>query len=230
MAKSYYSILGISSDASPSEIRSAYRSLSKAYHPDHYSGNSETFLEIQEAYSVLGDSRRRQDYEQQLRNVSVRKAPVESPAYPGPEPLIPEEYPADAGDISLVRSFQRFSPSFDEIFDWLWRNFSSMEPPKSGRIQNMTLEVPLTRDQAIRGGNVRIMVPARAVCPTCRGRGSIGYYRCMRCAGEGGMTGDMPVSIAFPSGLARDHAVVLPLERFGIRNVHLTVVFRPTDE
>jgi molecular chaperone DnaJ len=73
------------------------------------------------------------------------------------------------------------------------------------------------------------MVPARAVCPTCRGYGGIGFYECTRCAGEGFIAGEMPVSISFPPGLARDHAVVIPLERFGIRDLHLTVLFRPTD-
>jgi hypothetical protein len=37
----------------------------------------------------------------------------------------------------------------------------------------------------------------------------------------------MPVSVAFPPGLVKDHAVMIPLERFGIRNLYLTVLFRP---
>lgn len=41
--------------------------------------------------------------------------------------------------------------------------------------------------------------------------------------------GEMPVSIAFPSGLNRDHAVIVPLDRYGIRNIHVTVLFRPAD-
>jgi len=127
-----------------------------------------------------------------------------------------------------VRSFQSFTPSFDEIFDWLWSNFSDLEQPKSGRVKNLTLEVTLTAEQARRGGNARIMVPARAFCPTCRGQGGVGFYECSRCAGEGVISGEMPVSVSFPPGLAKDHAVMIPLDRFGIGNVHVTVVFRPT--
>ena len=127
-----------------------------------------------------------------------------------------------------MRSFQTFTPSFDEIFDWLWDNFSSLDQPKSGRIQHLTLEVPLTPDQALRGGNARIMVPARAVCPTCRGLGGMGPYDCFRCAGEGAIFGEAPIFIVFSPGMKRDHAVMIPLDRFGIRNLHLTVFFRLT--
>jgi DnaJ-class molecular chaperone len=227
MAKSYFAILGISSGATADEIRSAYRRLAKEFHPDHYSGGSERFQDIQEAYSVLGNSRRRHAYEQNIRKVSPKK-PLRRTDYPEPEPLIPEQDPVDLGEVSPVRSFQSFTPSFDEIFDWLWGNFSSLEQPKSGRVKKLTLEVPLTSEQARRGGNARIMVPAHAVCPTCRGQGGVGFYECTRCAGEGVISGEMPVSVSFPPGLVRGHAVMIPLDRFGIRNVHITVLFRPT--
>jgi molecular chaperone DnaJ len=227
MAKSYFAILGITPDASADEIRNAYRRLVKEFHPDRSAGDSETFREIQEAYSVLGNIRRRRDYERKISKVGPR-ATLGRTSYPAPEPLIPEERPFDVGEISPVRSFQSFTPSFDEIFDWLWKNFSSLAQAKSGRVKNLTLEVTLTPEQARRGGSARVMVPAQAVCPTCRGYGGVGFYECSRCAGEGAITGEVPVSVAFPPGLTKDHAVMIPLDRFGIQNMHITVLFRPT--
>jgi molecular chaperone DnaJ len=227
MAKSYFAILGISPNATVDEIRSAYRRLAKEFHPDHYTGSSRRFRDIQEAYAVLGNSRRRREYEKSIRKVLIR-TPLKPTPYPEPEPLIPEEGPVDIGEVSPVRSFQSFTPSFDEIFDWLWSNFSDLTEPKSARVQNLTLEVTLTVEQARRGGNARVMVPAQAVCPACRGHGGIGFYECSRCAGEGAISGEMPVSVSFPPGLTEDHAVMIPLDRFGIPNTHLTVLFRPT--
>ena len=227
MAKSYFAILGISPNATVDEIRSAYRRLAKEFHPDHYTGSSRRFRDIQEAYAVLGNSRRRREYEKSIRKVLIR-TPLKPTPYPEPEPLIPEEGPVDIGEVSPVRSFQSFTPSFDEIFDWLWSNFSDLTEPKSARVQNLTLEVTLTVEQARRGGNARVMVPAQAVCPACRGHGGIGFYECSRCAGEGAISGEMPVSVSFPPGLTEDHAVMSPLDRFGIPNTHLTVLFRPT--
>jgi DnaJ-class molecular chaperone len=233
MAKSYFAILGISSAASLDEVRSAYRRLAKEYHPDHFEGDSGVFRQIQEAYATLGNAERRAEYEQSLRRSSARVRRMEGPGtYPEPEPLIPEQrhFDSSLGEISPVRSFQTFTPSLDEVFDWLWHNFSSLDQPKSGRMQQLTLEVPLTREQARTGGSAKVMVPVRATCPTCRGYGGVGVYECSRCAGEGAISGEMPVSIAFPPGLFQDHAVVIPLERFGIRNLRLTVLFRPTSE
>jgi molecular chaperone DnaJ len=63
MAKSYFAILGILADATADEVRSAYRRLAKEFHPDHYAGGSERFQDIQEAYSMLGNSRRRSEAE-----------------------------------------------------------------------------------------------------------------------------------------------------------------------
>ena len=153
--------------------------------------------------------------------------PLRPTPYPEPEPLIPEASPVELGEVSPVRSFQSFTPSFDEIFDWLWSNFSDLTQPKSARVQNLTLEVTLTPEQARRGGNARVMVPAQAVCPTCRGHGGVGFCECARCAGEGVISGEVPVSVSFPPGISKDHAVMIPLDRFGIPNTHITVLFRP---
>jgi molecular chaperone DnaJ len=226
MAKSYYTILGVSIDASPEEIRSSYRRLVKAYHPDYYTGNRDTFHDIQEAYGVLGNDQQRRAYRRSLKSKMAKKPIHRWGAGPAPEPLIPESSPADFGDISLARSFRTVRPSFDEVFDWLWQNFSNLAPPKSGRMENLTLEVPLSPEQASHGGTARVLVPARAACPVCGGYGSVGYYLCNHCAGEGAITGEIPVAISFPPGIVGDHAVKVPLDRFGIKNLYLTVLFR----
>ncbi len=226
MAKSYFAILEVTSSASPAEVRSAYRRLAKAYHPDYSGGDSKPFQQIQEAYAVLGDPAKRKAYENTLSSTRIQRTARQSP-YPEPEPLIPRKWPFDLGEISPVCSFESFSPSFDEISDWLWSNFSNVSRNKSGRVHNLTMEVPLTREQALGGGNATVMVPAQSVCPACRGFGSIGYYHCHRCAGEGAVSGEVPVSISFPPGITQNHSVLIPLERFGIRNLYLTVLFRP---
>ncbi len=66
MAKSYYAILGISSSAKADEIKAAYRRLTKEFHPDNYSGGSDIFQQIQEAYSILSNNQKRKQYDQNL--------------------------------------------------------------------------------------------------------------------------------------------------------------------
>jgi len=65
-SKDYYYILNATSSASASEIRRAYRRLSLECHPDHHPKDPEAeekFKQIGEAYSVLGNSRKRSDYD-----------------------------------------------------------------------------------------------------------------------------------------------------------------------
>lgn len=63
--KDYYKILGVSRDASPDEIKRAYRKLAHQYHPDKAGKeHEEKFKEINEAYQVLSDSQKRQTYDQ----------------------------------------------------------------------------------------------------------------------------------------------------------------------
>ncbi len=65
-AKDYYKILGVSKDASPEEIKKAFRKLALKYHPDKNKGNKEAeerFKEINEAYAVLSDPQKRKEYD-----------------------------------------------------------------------------------------------------------------------------------------------------------------------
>ena len=64
--KNYYEILGVNKNASDDEIKKAYRSLAKKYHPDLNPGNAEAaekLKSVNEAYSVLSDKTKRQNYD-----------------------------------------------------------------------------------------------------------------------------------------------------------------------
>jgi DnaJ-class molecular chaperone len=71
--KDYYTILGVAEDASPDDIKAAYRKLAFKYHPDVNPGREDEagdkFKEINEAYGVLGDARKREQYD------AVRRSP-----------------------------------------------------------------------------------------------------------------------------------------------------------
>jgi len=232
MGKNYYIILGLSPEADQQQIKAAYRQRAKEYHPDRQSGDARRFIEIQEAYSVLRDPTARRAYDQRLHQTRVYR--VSRPGAPEPltsrqarvEPLRPHTEPADLGEVSLLRSFDSFQPSFDEIFDRLWSNFSSLLRPKAERLESLNVEVVLTPAQARRGGHVRLRLPARAVCPTCGGRGGLDYYECWQCAGEGAVSGEYPVLVSFPTGIAHGYRTRIALDFLGIHNLYLMVHFR----
>jgi molecular chaperone DnaJ len=64
--KDYYKILGVNKDASQEEIRKAYKKLALKYHPDKNPGDKkaeEKFKEAAEAYEVLGNKEKREEYD-----------------------------------------------------------------------------------------------------------------------------------------------------------------------
>src|SRR5262249_25095759 len=62
--RDYYEVLGVGKDASPDEIKKAFRRLAVQHHPDKAGGDETKFKEINEAYEVLKDASKRQRYDQ----------------------------------------------------------------------------------------------------------------------------------------------------------------------
>ncbi|MEX2538251.1 MAG: J domain-containing protein [Actinomycetota bacterium] len=82
MAGDYYEVLGVSPEASAEDIRSAFRRLARTHHPDATGGDPASELrykEISEAYAVLSDPRKRQEYEAARHGVGTWASPWGSP-------------------------------------------------------------------------------------------------------------------------------------------------------
>jgi len=73
MSINYYTVLGVQSTADISEVKSAYKKLAIQYHPDKSPGFEDKFKEINEAYSVLSDDKKRADYDSKLTFSSTFK-------------------------------------------------------------------------------------------------------------------------------------------------------------
>jgi molecular chaperone DnaJ len=224
MQRDYYLVFRLTPEALAEEIEAAYQRLIIKLRPYLSGLGSDQFLELQEAYSVLSDPMRRAVYDRKAKEFPVRPADATSA-----ETLTPAQPVSRLEEISLLRSFQTFVPSASEIFDRLWSNFELVTRPKAERLESLTVEVTLAPKQVLKGGQIRILVPARAICPACRGRGSVGTYQCWRCEGHGALTGEYPVNVSYPAGLEQDYIVRLSLDRFGIENFYLTVWIRPSE-
>jgi DnaJ-class molecular chaperone len=233
MLNDLYVVLGVGVEATPKEIKSGYQRLAEELHPDRYRPDTPPFREAQEAYVVLSNPERRRVYDERTEaerqsRIAMRRSFAEPlrPTHPTAEPIMPfGGYPSPI-EVSLREPLQTFHPSFDELFDRLWSNFTLVTRPKAERLESLALEIHLTPDESMRGGWARIMIPARARCPVCLGHGAAGPYECWHCLGQGAITADYPLEVAYPAGITNECMVQVPLSRFGIENFYLTVRFR----
>ncbi len=119
--KDYYSILGISEKASREEIRHAFRKLAMKYHPDRNLGNEEwaeeKFKEINEAYAVLGDEVKRQEYDRMRQTgFAGYGAQYAGGPYYSRERVFADAFTNPYLFQELARMFQEAGLRFDEGF------------------------------------------------------------------------------------------------------------------
>lgn len=76
MPKNYYEILGVPKNSSDDEIKRAYRKLAHQYHPDKNKGDDKKFKEINEAYQVLGNREKREQYNRFGQTFSAEGGPA----------------------------------------------------------------------------------------------------------------------------------------------------------
>ncbi len=219
--RNLYVVLGIPLDASPEVIRSAYRTLAKAYHPDRVGPSGTTrFREIAEAYRVLSDPETRGAHNRELRLSRAEERSTVEPLHfeppPAAEPL--------GEPVAIRRSFHTSHPSDeDDFLDWTIRYFTHNRVPKSNRQRTVDLEVILSPDEAQIGGILPIHAPAFTVCPVCRGTRRDWFSFCRTCSGTGIIESRETLQLRIP-GMVRDGTVwEVPVPQGG---VHLRIRIR----
>ncbi|MBO8141409.1 MAG: molecular chaperone DnaJ [Firmicutes bacterium] len=174
--RDYYEVLGVSRDASPEEIKRAYRKLARQYHPDVNKDDpqaEEKFKEINEAYRVLSDPQARAKYDQ-FGPAAFDGAGGGAGGF------------GSSGGFGGAGGFDPFGDIFD-IFDmFTGGGRARARGPARGRDLEMEIEVDF--EEAAFGAEKTIEVPRVEVCPRCRGnRAEPGtpIQTCPECGGRG---------------------------------------------
>jgi molecular chaperone DnaJ len=161
----YYETLGVKKAATTDEIKKAYRRLARKFHPDLNPGdkNSEKkFKEINAAYEVLSDSKKRADYDQ------FGKTEFEpGPGYEG--------FRARGSDFGYGGG--------EDIFADLFRNFRQEDIPLKGADLVTSLDISL--EEAYKGATKSISLKKEVLCKTCSGSGAETSQTCSHCSGVG---------------------------------------------
>jgi molecular chaperone DnaJ len=159
----YYDVLGVPRNASPDEIKKAFRRLAMKYHPDRNkdAGAEERFKEINEAYEVLSDPQRRSVY---------------------------DRFGHAGADNPFARTFEGFDfGGFGDVFDAFFGGTAARaRQPQRG--PDLRYGLTLSFEEAVSGAKKEIEVTRNEVCSVCKGlRAQPGTEpkKCPVCGGSG---------------------------------------------
>jgi len=175
--RDYYEVLGVEKGASAEDIKRAYRKLAVQFHPDKNPGDTEAevrFKEATEAYAVLRDAQKRQNYDQ------FGHAGVDGqPGFGG------GGFGAHEFDLSdALRAFMRDfgGGSFGDMFGETGRR------SRSGRGRDLQVKVRLTLEEIAQGAKKTLKISKQVACDTCHGTGARSGSQptsCGQCGGAG---------------------------------------------
>lgn len=179
MAKNYYDILGVNKNASDDEIKKAYRSLAKKYHPDLNPGNSEAaekLKEVNEAYSVLSDKTKKSNYD----TYGSADGPQGFGGFGG-----------SGGFSGFGGGFGDFGDIFSNIFGGAFGGGSSRSSSRASQaVQGADIQVKMKLSfvEAAFGCKKSINLNRSETCSHCKATGAKNgteFTTCTTCSGRG---------------------------------------------
>ena len=217
--KDFYKELGVSEDASKDEIKKAYKNLAKKCHPDTNPTNKkeseEKFKNITEAYETLSNDSKRQQYDMLKKSGYSGMGDGNFNGYGNGtgnsnfEDILNNMFSRQRGAQKNREQretdnndFFDFENIFDNFFDKSqFRSHSGQTANAPERGEDIHVTVNLTLKQVAEGGNLKLKINRRDICPKCNGEGGFNPATCGMCKGTGNvsrMQGGFSVSQVCP--------------------------------
>jgi molecular chaperone DnaJ len=239
MAKDYYNVLGVEKKATTDDIKKAFRKLAHKYHPDKGGGDEAKFKEITEAYSVLGDDKKRREYDTYGQSfTSQGSAPNGAGGFGGFDFQGANGAEFDFGDIFEgfgdifgQRAGRAGKPrgrdiSLDIEIDFKDSIFGTKRSVLIAKIATCDLchgsgGKPGTEMETCKtcNGAGRVHETRRSilgsfasvrVCPTCDGTGKVPKEKCPECKGNGVLRKEEEIHIEIPAGIESGEMIRMP--------------------
>ena len=171
MEKDYYQILGLQKGASKDEVKKAFRKKAAEHHPDKKTGNEEKYKEVTEAYSVLGDEKKKAEYDTYGQSFNGAGGGGGNPFGGGG-----------------FGGFQQGGMDFDinDIFSQFGFGGGGGQQQQRGR--DISIDINLKFEEAVFGVTRKVLLTKNNTCNTCNGNGAkpgTSLDTCSTCNGQG---------------------------------------------
>lgn len=175
--KDYYKILGLEKGASKDEVKKAFRKMAAKYHPDKASGDEEKYKEVTEAYAVLGDDKKKAEYDTYGQSFGG--------AGGGGAAGFGGFNWADFQGATQGQNGQGFEFDLNDIFS----NFGfGGGGNRVQRGRDVSIDINLNFEESIFGVTRKVLITKNNTCTFCSGTGGksgAGMHNCDTCGGQG---------------------------------------------
>ncbi|MEM9336301.1 MAG: molecular chaperone DnaJ [Patescibacteria group bacterium] len=173
--KDYYKILGLERGASRDEVKKAFRKLSSQYHPDKKTGDEAKFKEITEAYAVLGDEKKKAEYD--TYGHAFNQAGGGAGGFGG----------FNWADFQQGGGFQGNGQSFEFDLNDIFEGFG-FGGQRTQRGRDISIDIELQFQDAVFGIERKVLLTKNNTCTYCNGTGAkegTEMITCTTCGGNG---------------------------------------------
>jgi len=232
--KDYYKILGVEAGASKEDIKKAFRKLASQYHPDKKTGDESKFKEVSEAYSVLGDEKKRAEYDSYGKSFGGNNF--------------------NGFDFNNMAGFgQGVEFDLGDIFENFSDVFGGFASQRQKRGHDISIDIEIDFKESIFGTSRTVLLKKNSVCDNCdgsgaetgskmitcdvcngqgrvremrrsvlgsfatvrecdhcRGTGKIPEKKCSTCGGIGIVKKDTEIKISIPAGIENGEVIRMP--------------------
>ncbi|MDQ5957346.1 MAG: molecular chaperone DnaJ [Patescibacteria group bacterium] len=180
MSKNYYEVLGVDKKADKDTIKKAFYKLANKYHPDK-GGDETKFKEVNEAYQVLSDEKKRKEYDIYGETFTGGPRPGGNSAggFGG------------FGGFGQAQDFGNINIDFDDlgdIFGDIFGGFGGFGGTREKRGRDISMDIEINFKESIFGTERNVVINKTSKCSTCHGSGgkeSSGKVTCSKCNGNG---------------------------------------------
>jgi len=180
----FYKTLGIDKKASKDEVKKAYRKLAHQYHPDKKGGDEKKFKEINEAYSILSDDKKRAEYDTYGRTFAGAGQGAGGWDFSG---FSSQGGPFSGWDFS---DFANKGSSGFQDFDLgdIFSEFFGGQSRKTKRGRDISIDIEVSFSESVFGTERKVLIRKKMICSECSGTGAkkgTEMKQCSLCNGTG---------------------------------------------